>query len=378
MALLKTFVRSGLAGLLLSLTVAATAVAAPAVSVRVEGQAQTLLPRTAVTLLDGVEPNTGCPGDSAAAALELATRGDWDRQSYTKTILGETHAFADSDYWGIWVFRGGRYVVANGVCEERLAQGEELLAAYQYAPESGGYAPQIFPLWISDVPATVRPGEPFTVRVFETRCEQYCAPGEGHAVARPGATVTAGGVSATSDDQGRATLTLSQAGPADLRATRESNTPSAAERTCVTTGSDGQCGSSAVQPSSPAVGPDRMPPVTRIAGIREQQRFSRRRAPRELAGSVSADPSGLRWVQLRLTRRHAGRCWYFSGTKERFRRTRCGRSFAFRIGDDTRWSYLLPKRLGPGRYVLDAKAVDGRNNHDTLERGRSRVVFYVR
>jgi hypothetical protein len=378
-ALLITFRRSGLAGLLLTLVVAASASAAPTVSVRVEGQNSTLLARTPITLLDGSEPNTGCPGTSGSAALELATHGNWDRQAYTQTILGETHDFsADSDYWGIWVFRGGRYVVANGLCDEQLAQGEELLAAYEQAPPPD-YAPLVFPMWVTGVPSTVAPGAPFTVTVYETQCEQYCSPGEGHAVPRTGATVTAGDVSATTDGQGQATLVLTQPGPASVRATRAGNTPTAAEPTCATTGSDGACGSTQPAPATTTpAGPDRTAPEGRIAGIPEQARYSTKSAPRELKGSVKADPSGLRWVQLRLTRRSHGRCWYFSGSKERFRKTRCGRSFAFRIGDKSDWSYLLPARLTPGRYVLDALAVDGANNHERPARGRNRIVFFVR
>ena len=132
-------------------------------------------------------------------------------------------------------------------------------------------------------------------------------------------------------------------------------------------GDDGRCGTF-----------DREPPLGRILGIAEQERFTRRSAPRELRGQVRTNASGLRWVQLRLTRRHRGDCSYFSGGQERFRATRCGRSFAFRIGDKADWSYLLPARLKRGRYVLDAIAVDGKNNREPLARGRNRIVFFVR
>ena len=42
------------------------------------------------------------------------------------------------------------------------------------------FLPQVMPMWIAGVPATTAPGEPFTVTVSETQCEQYCGPGEGH------------------------------------------------------------------------------------------------------------------------------------------------------------------------------------------------------
>jgi len=129
---------------------------------------------------------------------------------------------------------------------------------------------------------------------------------------------------------------------------------------------------------APVAERDGAAPVSRITGIREQQRFSRRRAPRTLRGSVTPDPSGLRAVKLSLTRSRGGRCQLYSPTRERFRPARCGRRVNFAIGDRQDWSYLLPGRLGPGRYVLDAVAVDKLGNRDRLARGRSRVVFFVR
>ncbi len=93
---------------------------------------------------------------------------------------------------------------------------------------------------------------------------------------------------------------------------------------------------------------------------------------------MSADPSGLRAVKLSLTRSSGGRCQRYSPTKERFVRTRCGRRVYFTIGDRQSWSYLLPKRLGKGRYVFDAVAIDKAGNRDALARGRNRVVFFVR
>ena len=69
------------AGLLAALVLAAPAAAAPAnVTVRVEGEAHTLVPRTAVTTSitpvgkDGI--NT-CSGTSALGALDRAVGGDW-------------------------------------------------------------------------------------------------------------------------------------------------------------------------------------------------------------------------------------------------------------------------------------------------------------
>ena len=144
--------------------------------------------------------------------------------------------------------------------------------------------------------------------------------------------------------------------------------PSATEQTCVTNGSDGACGNVL------ASAPDKTAPIASIVGIRDGQRFTRRRAPRELSGTVSADPSGLWAVKLRLTRRLNGKCWYFSGSREQFLKRTCGKQYAFKVGDRNEWSYLLPARLPRGRYVLSTYAIDNAFNHGE----EKRVVFRVR
>lgn len=382
--------RAGIAGVLISLVATGSSVAAT-VSVRVEGKSSTLLPRTAVTL-----PGTASSGGTCSQpgtmldALELGTKGDWDHAQYVNTILGETRDYnADSSYWALWVFRAGRYVVANGGCSEMLGAGEEALFAYQQAP-APNYASTFFPTWIAGLPATVKPGEPVTVTVNRAACETAsCNPGEGHAMPQAGATVSGASAPATTDVAGHATIRFSDRGPASLRATAASVNPTATEAVCVSDGADGYCGTTAAPGTAPpppeqagsaparVTAPDRSAPEGRITGIREQQRFSRRHAPRKLAGSVS-DPSGIHQVKLSLTRQVGRRCWVFSGKRERFRRSRCGHHPRFAVGDRGEVSYLLPKRLAKGRYVLDFLAVDRAFNRDTPARGRNRVVFYVR
>ena len=139
-------------------------------------------------------------------------------------------------------------------------------------------------------------------------------------------------------------------------------------RVCVTDGADGACGTT-VLPAR-----DTTAPTSTILGIRDGQRFRRQRAPRELRGTASADPSGLWAVKIRLTRRHRGTCWYFSGSREQFLERTCGKQYAFKVGDRAKWSYLLPRRLPRGRYVLSTYAID-----NAFNRGEERrVVFRVR
>src|SRR6201987_1698984 len=96
--------------LVLAASAASSAYAGPVVKVRVEGESATLLPLTSVTL-ENPEPVSGCPADSANAAINLAVRGNWDhgeelgsKGDFTETILGETHDFShESDTWAIWI-----------------------------------------------------------------------------------------------------------------------------------------------------------------------------------------------------------------------------------------------------------------------------------
>ena len=374
--------RAGATGLLLSLAIALPAGAATSpVSVRVEGAQSTLLARTGLTPPDRPEPDTGCAADSAANALDAAVANNWDNQQFTQTILGETHKFDNNDYWSFWVFRGGRYVVSNGICDEKLASGEELLAAYEVSDPST-YAPTIHPLWLENVPATVAPGSTITVTVAQAACEtDSCNPGEGHRTLRSGATVTAGAATATSGADGTATLTLSGRGPVAVRATAPGATPSASEPSCVTDGTDGYCGTAKCQTNGHdglCGSADKQPAAVTITGIREGQAFSRSKAPRELTATVAADPSGLHAVKLGLSRSYRGHCWTLSGKQERFRTARCGHHALFTVGTDADVSYLLPARLGPGRYVLDVISIDGKFNRDAPARGRNRVVFAVK
>jgi hypothetical protein len=193
----------------------------------------------------------------------------------------------------------------------------------------------------------------------------------GNAAPVTGARVTGAGVDATTGTDGKASVTFGQAGQITLKADKAGSVRSARETVAVS--APGQ----PVAPVAP-VAKDTSAPVARIRGIREGQRFKRKKAPRTIRGSVSPDPSGLRAVKLSLTRSSGGRCQLYSPSQERFRNSRCGRHVNFRIGDRERFDYLLPKRLGKGRYVLDVIAVDKLGNRDELARGRNRVVFFVR
>jgi hypothetical protein len=386
--------RAGLAAGLVSLGMLAAgpAVAAgPAdVDVRVEGSAGTLVPKTRVTTTTAPagKPGEGaCSGTSALGALDRATAGDWGGtfgtfgpQWEVKTIKGETHTApsgaASGDYWSFWL--NYRYA-EQGMCDTELQAGDDVLV---FPDCFGAGCTSPTPLRLSGVPAGARPGDSATVKVDEFTVAGW--PPVTTTVPSEGATVTAGGRTYATGADGTAVITFAGSGPQSVRATKADHVRSVSEPVCVTTGSDGACGTptAAACVTSGHDGRcgtrDAEAPRATIVGISDGKRFTRRTAPRTLRGAVTPDPTGLRAVKLRLTRQLGDRCWKYSGRSERFQSRRCGTRSWFRIGDRQDWSYLLPARLGPGRYVLDVAALDKSGNRDELVRGRSRVVFVVR
>lgn len=387
-------------GLLTVVLVAvASAAAGPTVTVRIEGESATLLPRTTVTL-EAPEPVSGCPANSVAAAINLAVGGNWDHGEanngggdFTDTILGETHSFThESDTWAEWVdYRWG-----GGICSDLLNNGDEVLMVADHEP-GPSFAPTVLPLVVSGAPASIQVGTPFTVQVsaIHTPPGTFAERGEGIPEPLEGAVVSGGGVSATTGAGGVATITLTNTGNFSLRATKGGDAPSASFTVCAHNGNDGTCGTSGPSASSSSGksggsgvagshSSGRFAIAARIGGLREGEIFRPGRAPRLLEGTVNVS-SGLKDVELRLTRierraavRHS--CAYYDGSTERFRPMRCGAANGryFSIGSESTFSYLLPSALVPGRYVLDIKATDAAGDTTTLARGSTRIVFYVR
>jgi hypothetical protein len=377
---------------LASLACAPALAAGPAeVTVRVEGSSDTLLARTAVhttttpVVKDG-NPAHSCTGTSVAGALEIGTAGNWsgtwsDGLGYSvEGILGESHTFSSDQYWGEFV----NGVPGNGACADELSAGDEVL----FAPEPTDFsATPDNPMYLQ-APVTAQRGTPFNVTVTEkVTTFDSSPPFASHTVTQPvqGAAVGA----ATTDASGVAAITLDAT--TGLRATHPGNIRTATESVCVHDGDDGACGTNKPEmPVPPCIHngddglcgtPDHKATYGFIKSIREHQRFAKGKGPRELKGTSDPDPSGLKDVQLRLTKRVGTRCFTFSGTKLQFvAMKRCGarRGTWFSIGSKADWSYLLPKALGRGRYVLDLKTIDGAGNADAqLARTRNRVVFFV-
>jgi Domain of unknown function (DUF4430) len=359
---------AGVLGIFTLGVLAPVATAAPA-TVRIAGDVVAV--ETAVeTTADPAGPS--CPGETAGGAIDKAVAGNWDRNPFVQTIVGETHAYTNNDYWNFWI---NDTYSQEGICAYVVRPGDRILMLVQ-RDNPATFAPTVFPLALSGVPASVLAGQPFTVTVNQQQTDGTITT----PVPAAGATIAGAGASAQTDAAGHATLTLNTPGAVTLRATRAGNVASdAAALTvtapaqnlppCITNGRDGNCGT-----------PDRTAPAGSVRGIAEGQRFARGKGPRELRVMVAGDPAGLLVVKLRLTRNDRGRCSTFSGKTERFRHVKCGAShgFWFGVGDRAETSYLLPSRLPRGRYVLDVNAIDKTfHRDDARRRGGNRVVFRV-
>ena len=340
-----------LTGLALPAPVLAADPAAVTVTVRIEGRNATLLPTTTVVTRSTPVPGAGCPGNTVAGAIDVATAGNWDQGIFTQTILGETHAFGpDSDYWAEWVNNR----LGGGICNDVVAAGDAVLMHVDFSPPPA-FASTVFPIEVSGVPPSVDRGESITVSVAEHKPDATFT--SSVAVPAAGVTVAGGGASAVTGADGKATLSFATPGTYTVQASRTGGTRSIPASICVHDGADGTCGTS-VWP--PVVAAKAIGPTGSIAGVTGGQTFAAARAPRELRGTVLAGSSPVRWIHLRLLRRQGTRCAFYSAVRERFSPTRvCERGWYFyKVAERPDWSYLLPERLGAGRYTLEVVGTD--------------------
>jgi hypothetical protein len=367
--------------LLAAVLLPAAAVAAPTVKVRVEAEGETLLPQTTVTL-SAPEPVSGCAANTVAAAINLAVAGNWDHGvgGFTETILGRTLSFEnESSTWAEWV--NDKW--GGGICNDTLSEGDEVLMIADHEPPP--YGPTVLPLELSEVPASVTVGAPFTVKVqgVHTPAGTFAEPGQGTPEPAEGVTVAGGGASATSGSGGTATLTLPAAGTFALRASGHGFAASAPVSVCAHLPGDGGCGLSATSAGvagfttgAPAPYKGTFALVARLGSVLDGHHYGRHGAPRVLSGQVSSH-SPVTSVSLSLRRSYRGRCWAYDGVRERFARARCGSAKAFKVASGASFSYLLPAARARGRYLVHVSGSDAAGNTIALARGTSRVVFYV-
>jgi hypothetical protein len=367
-----------LATAVLALLASASASAAPAtVQLRIEGSATTLFegPVTtdghAIDKGDGPHPCDGTtrttpplnagPGPTMISALDDASQGrfTWSGQWYSfgdflVTKIGADAPASQSEFWGTVL---NYQPTPVGGCQQQVAVGDEALFAL-----GDVYGQALLQL---SGPGRARTGA--AVRVTVTN--------GGTGAPAPGATVAG----AQTGPDGSATLSFGSPGLVRLKAEKPGAIRSNGVNLCVSDTGTGDCGVSPAQLGTTKTGKpvrDSTAPRVRIGGPRDGKHY--RRGPRLLRGTA-ADDVGVAKVKLALRRHARGeQCRWWSSTRERFVGKGCAKKVFFDIEGGTSWSYLLPRSLAPGRYVLDVKAFDrARNRDERFVRGSNRVVFYV-
>jgi hypothetical protein len=361
---------------LVALLVCATAQAAPVtVNLRVEGSSSTIFEAPVTTdgkqidKGDGPHPCDGTngganpsPGPTMTAALDDAPivggwGGSWNAtfQDFAVERIGpEAQDPINFRYWGYAL----NYMFPQvGGCQQRVASADQLLFTF----DSFGK-----PLLKLEGPARAQVGQTAAVTVTDGTT--------GHPL--EGATIA--GIPGASGADGRLEVPFETEGIRTLKAERAASVRSNTLEVCVEQPGSGGCATFVPSLSVPSAAvKDSSAPVARISGPRNGRKY--RRGPRLLKGSVGDDPSGVREVKIALRRHVRGRsCQWWSGRRERFVGTHCKKVFFFAIGSNRKWSYLLPRALPPGRYVLDVKAFDGRRNRDEkFVSGKNRSEFEV-
>lgn len=188
------------------------------VSVRVEGISKTLLAETTVltkaTSLDpDGKPADTCEGDTAAVALQDATKGNWTAGSFSSGlgysvtgIEGESYPFTSSYYWSFW---DNDKPATTGICGATLHSGDKLLFFPQCSQESASACPQgMFDPAVLEIKAAAKAkaGKALTVSV------SALANFTGKPSPGAGVKLTAGGKTVTTGASGKAKLKFAKAG----------------------------------------------------------------------------------------------------------------------------------------------------------------------
>ncbi len=376
------------------------------VTVRVVGlTGTTLLPQTQVTTNatpidpDG-KPSDTCSGTSAFGALYDAVHGNWvvlyespELGYQIDGILGLNFPpfSANPDaYWSFWMNNAYEEI---GACGQELNSGDNIVFFAQCDElgtdcPSSKTEPEHF--LTEAMPATAQVGTHVTVNVGSLSTSS----GKPEASIPGGITVSAGSVSALVNAEGEATLDFPSTGTYTIQASAPNSVPSEPHTICVHNGNDGTCGTTLPIACATSAGaacpplertltpppPPSLAATARITGVKSGHVYSRRSAPRLLAGVVEVPSGGtLRQVRISLQRRYHGRCFDFNGARESFVRTKkCGSADFFSVGGSESFSYLLPARLPKGSYTYDIEAINSAGQATKLVSGISHVVFQVK
>ncbi len=361
------------------------------VTVRVEGDADTLAARTPPTTTTGpvnVRDGNSCPGDSAAAALEQRDRRRLGRHLERRLLRPRR---VDDDQGRDAPLQRRRVL---GLLPQRRRREPRHLrrraAGRRQRPDARARRRRRLrrrsaSCALDGVPATVAPGHAVH-RHGRRGPRRFDGPPDYAAIADDAAAggrddrAAGGGDARRPAPTATATITLTARGPTALRATRKSATsarrpsPSASRPAatalcgtavppagCTTTGDDGDCGTTDKRAPRGHRSVDRVRGSTSARGKGAAHADGHRR-PR--------DPSGMQDVRLRLTRtdRRALRDVRRRAASARCKLKRCGakRGKWFSIGDRER--VVLPAALAPAAGPLRARhpgTVDKAGNVDT-------------
>ena len=348
------------------------------VSVEVEGQTVVQAPTRSTTPASVSKPGGArLHGDTASARSTSAVGGDWDG-SYVRRLTrvesaGEPRRSARGSRPGRSTSTAVRPTPAAAARRSATATSVLFYAGATPFDVASRLATSRSLL---DAPTTAEPGpgvhghrEATTDTTFDAslrgrprRCRRRRAPRSAAAPRR-----------STTGADGTAQVTVA-GGPYTLVVTKGNRAP-ARVAGCATPAATASAGPpTAGTPRDLAAGAavhDQRPRrLLRDQGQGRRQRRGHRGSPRarstprarargSSAGKVEADGSGIADVRLRLTRNDGGKCSTYDGKTEKFKTIKkCGATHGvwFSVGDNADWSYLLPSKLGRGRYVLD---VDG-------------------
>jgi hypothetical protein len=199
--------------------------AGTAVSVRVEGIASTLLAETevrakAMSIDKDGKPADTCEGDTAAVALQDATRGNWTAGTFSSglgypvtAIKGESYPFTSNYYWSFWI---DNKPATTGICGATVHKGDRLLFFPQCSQEvatscpQGMFNPNVLSL---SAPRGARVGKALVVSV------SALANLTGKASPASGVKLSAAGRTVTTSASGKAKLTFAKAGSYRIVAT---------------------------------------------------------------------------------------------------------------------------------------------------------------
>ncbi len=366
-------IQAGVAGLLV-LALAPTA--ASATTVRAEGFGGTIVPETSVAATGAAVTKDGrqCAGNTAAAALDRAVVGDWDGTDFgadfgvsVDRIRTLNLPFPSATYWN---FDMGNVSQPSGACTTPVTAGSEILF-YEACASASTACFTGSPLGLA-APAIATAGVPFTVTVVQYDDTKDPAPSS----PAGNATVSGGGQSrTTTTGAGTTSFTFDQPGTVTLVATKGRQVRDSA----------------IVTVQAPPVYEVPTPTRHRDGGARVRHGGSRlhresaegRRDLQAQEGSAHAQGDRGRRDRARLCPARPlparqGPLHRFNGVKERFVKAKCGARPRFFAGTEKQVSYLLPNKLGKGKYVFDVLSVDLSGNREAIERGRNRVVFRVR